>query len=97
MILEKRENHPGFFYSTSAGGAQAETGRGMPGSALVESDDYVLIHGNGLRPAGDEAAIRAIRAMPAWQANPKPIRLGLRPSGSGRTDFSPLESSIVTI
>ena len=32
-----------------------------------------MIHGNGLRPAGVEAAIVAIRAMPAWQANPKPI------------------------
>ena len=32
-----------------------------------------MIHGNGLRPAGVEAAIRAIRAMPAWQADPKPI------------------------
>jgi hypothetical protein len=26
-----------------------------------------------LRPAGVEAAIKAIRAMPAWQAAPKPI------------------------
>ena len=33
----------------------------------------MLIHGNGLRPAGVEAAIKAIRAMPAWQAKPKPI------------------------
>ena len=45
----------------------------MPSPALVEADDYVLIHGNGLRPDGVEAAIKAIRAMPAWQANPKPI------------------------
>ena len=39
MILEKRENHPGIFYSTSVGGAQAETGFGMPGSALIEAAD----------------------------------------------------------
>jgi hypothetical protein len=64
MIVELREKHPGFLYSTS-GGAQADTGRGMPSPALVEADDYVLIHGNGLRPAGVEAAIKAIRAMPA--------------------------------
>ena len=31
------------------------------------------LDGNGLRPAGVEAAIKAIRAMPAWQATPKPI------------------------
>ena len=73
MIVALREKHPGFLYSTSGGGAQAETGRGMPSPSLVEADDYVLIHGNGLRPDGVEAAIQAIRAMPAWQANPKPI------------------------
>jgi hypothetical protein len=73
MIAKLRVKHPGFLYSTSGGGAQAETGRGMPSPALVEADDYVLIHGNGLRPAGVEAAIKAIRAMPAWQASPKPI------------------------
>ena len=75
MIVKLREDHPGFLYSTSGGGAQAETGRGMPSPALVEADDYVLSHGNGLRPAGVEAAIAAIRAMPAWQANPKPIAI----------------------
>jgi hypothetical protein len=73
MILRLRQEHPGFLYSTSGGGAQAETGRGMPSPALVEADDYVLIHGNGLRPAGLEAAIRAIRAMPVYLAHPKPI------------------------
>jgi hypothetical protein len=61
--------------STSGGGAQADTGRGMRSPALVEADDFVLIHGNGLRPAGVEAAIVAIRAMPAWQAHPKPIAI----------------------
>jgi hypothetical protein len=73
MIVALRKDHPSFLYSTSGGGAQADTGRGLPSPALAEADDYVLIHGNGLRPAGVEAAIQAIRAMPAWQANPKPI------------------------
>jgi hypothetical protein len=73
MIVALREQHPEFLYSTSGGGAKADTGRGMPSPALVEADDFVLIHGNGLRPAGVEAAIQAIRAMPAYQANPKPI------------------------
>ena len=45
----------------------------MPSPALIEANDYVLIHGNGLRPPQVEAAIKAVRAMPAWQANPKPI------------------------
>ena len=45
----------------------------MPSPALIEANDYVLIHGNGLRPSQVEAAIKAVCAMPAWQANPKPI------------------------
>jgi hypothetical protein len=39
MIVALRKGHPGFLYSTSGGGAQAETGRGMPSPALVETDD----------------------------------------------------------
>jgi len=35
MIVALREKHPDFLYSTSGGGAQAETGRGMPSPALV--------------------------------------------------------------
>ena len=73
MIVALREKHPDFLYSTSGGGADVKRNRGMPSPALVEADDYVLIHGNGLRPPQVEAAIVAIRAMPAWQANPKPM------------------------
>ena len=39
MIVALREKHPGFLYSTSGGGAQADTGRSMPSPALVEADD----------------------------------------------------------
>jgi hypothetical protein len=73
MIVALREKRPGFLYSTSGGGAQVETGRGMPTPALVEAADYVLIHGNGTRPPQLGAAIRAIQAMPVYQQNPKPI------------------------
>ena len=39
MIVALRQKHPGFLYSTSGGGANAKTGRGMPSPALVEADD----------------------------------------------------------
>jgi hypothetical protein len=39
MIVKLREKHPGFLYSTSSGGARADTWRGMPSPALVEADD----------------------------------------------------------
>jgi len=54
MNVALRAKHPGFPYSTSGGGAQAETGRRMPSPALIETDDYTLIYGNGPRPAGEE-------------------------------------------
>ena len=62
MIVALREKHPGFLCSTSGGGAQTETGSSMPSPALVEADDYVLSHGNGLRSAGVEVVIKASRA-----------------------------------
>ena len=73
MIAELRRAHPGFLYSTSGGGARVETGRGMPSASLVEAADFVLLHGNGTRPAQLEAAIIAVQAMPEYRRNPKPI------------------------
>lgn len=73
MINGLRADHPGFLYSTSGGGAEVDTGRGMPPPSLVSADDFVLLHGNGLRPPQLAAAIQAVCAMPAFQENPKPI------------------------
>jgi hypothetical protein len=73
MIERLRAAHPSLLYSTSGGGVNVKTGGGMPSAALVESADFLLPHGNGTRPPQLEAAIRAIRAMPEYQRNPKPI------------------------
>jgi hypothetical protein len=73
MIDTLRAAHPSLLYSTSGGGANAEIGRGMPTAALVRTADFVLLHGNGTRPPQLAAAIQAVRAMPAYQKNPKPI------------------------
>ncbi len=73
MIARIRAAHPDFLYSTSGGGVQADTGRGMPSPQLVETADFVLLHGNGTRPPQLEAAIQAVQAMPEYQRNPKPI------------------------
>ena len=73
MIARLRANHPGLLYSTSGGGANVETGSGMPSAAAVREADYVLLHGNGTRPPELAAAIQAVRAMPAYQEDPKPI------------------------
>jgi hypothetical protein len=73
MIDKLRAVHPGLLYSTSGGGVNVETGSGMPSPSLIETADYVLIHGNGTRPAQLAAAIQAIRAMPVYKRNPKPI------------------------
>jgi hypothetical protein len=73
MIARLRADHPTLLYSTSGGGAKVETGSGMPSPAAVAEADYVLLHGNGTRPPQLAAAIQAVRAMPAYQAAPKPI------------------------
>ena len=73
MIERLRADHPGFLYSTSGGGANAETGRGMPSGALVETSDFVLPHGNGTRAPQLEAVLQAIQAMPEYRRDPKPI------------------------
>jgi hypothetical protein len=73
MGAKLREAHPGLLYSTSGGGVNAESWRGMPSPEMVETFDYVLIHGNGTRPPQLEAAIHALYDMPAYQAAPKPV------------------------
>jgi hypothetical protein len=73
MIDALRKEYPEFLYSTSLVGANPETGRGMPPPSLVEAADFVLLHGNGTRPAQLTAAIEAVRAMPAYGRCPKPV------------------------
>ncbi len=75
LIRELRAEHPGFLYSCSLGGANPGRGHGMPPASLVEASDWVLLHGNGARAATLQAAIRAVRAMAAHQASPKPIMI----------------------
>jgi len=45
----------------------------MPTNDLVAVSDYVLLHGNGTRPEQLEAAIRAVRALPAYRQRPVPV------------------------
>ncbi len=73
VLFRLKSAHPAFLYSTSQGGVDVATGRGMPPPALVEGADFVLMHGNGTRAQELEAAIKAVQAMPAFQRDPKPI------------------------
>jgi len=73
MVNGLRERYPEFLYSTSLVGVNVDTGNGMPPPSLVEAVDFVLLHGNGTRPAQLTAAIKAVQAMPAYQRFPKPI------------------------
>jgi hypothetical protein len=73
MIESLRAAYPEFLYSTSLVGANVEKGSGMPPASLVEASDYVFLHGNGTRAPQLLAAINAVKAMPAYQARPKPI------------------------
>ena len=73
MIDELREAHPEFLYSTSHMASNVHPDKGFPPDSLMESSDFVLLHGNGTRPPRLGAAIRDVQAMPVYMANPKPI------------------------
>lgn len=73
MVDRLRAAHPGFLYSTSQVGANAETGKGLPPPALVEAVDFVTLHGNGTRAPQLAAAIEAVLALPAYRRRPKPL------------------------
>jgi len=73
MVRSLKEVHPEMLISTSGGGAEVSTGRGMPSGDLVAASDYVLLHGNGTRPPALEAAIRAVREYPEYVRAPKPV------------------------
>jgi len=73
MVSALRDEYPGMYVSTSGAGVKLSTGQGMPPGSLVQAVDYVLIHGNGTRPPELAQAIQAVRAMPEYMANSKPI------------------------
>ena len=73
MIEKLRAAHPTLLYSTSHMAFNVRPAQGQPPARLIETVDYVLLHGNGTRPPQLEAALQALQAMPAFQQNPKPI------------------------
>lgn len=73
MLSTLKAEFPELLFSTSGGGAEVATGRGMPPASLVRAADYVLLHGNGLRPPELAAAIDVVQGMDAYRLAPKPI------------------------
>ena len=73
MISKLRKEHPEILYSTSHMASHVNPSKGVPPDSLIESVDFVLLHGNGTRPPRLETAIRDVQAMPVYMENPKPI------------------------
>ncbi|UCC61574.1 MAG: hypothetical protein JSV36_12275 [Anaerolineae bacterium] len=73
MVNELRQAHPGLLYSTSHMAFSVDPAKDSPPASLIETVDFVLLHGNSTRPPQLEAAIKALQAMPAYQQDPKPI------------------------
>ncbi|MBA3884191.1 MAG: hypothetical protein H0X67_00480 [Acidobacteria bacterium] len=48
-------------------------GGSIPSSDLVSASDYILLHGNGRSASTVSAMVDQVRALSAYQANPKPI------------------------
>lgn len=73
VIEEMRGRYPGLLFSTSQWSLNPALTRGLPTAALVEAVDYVLLHGNECDPEALERAIHAVRSMPAFARDPKPL------------------------
>jgi hypothetical protein len=68
FIADMRRSFPGFLFSTSIIGHQL-----VPPEPLIEVSDYILIHGNGMRPEEMGPNVSQIRDTAAYKAQPKPI------------------------
>jgi hypothetical protein len=88
MVSHFKNRYPEFPITTSLVGMNPETGQGMPTPALVEASDYLLIHGNGARPASLQLAFDTIRAMPEFRANPKPLMINEDSTGIPNLEIS---------
>ena len=71
MIDELREAHPRLLYSTSHMASNVDPDKGSPPDSLIESVDFVLLHGNGTRPPRLGKAIRDVQEMPVYMENVK--------------------------
>ncbi len=86
MIDRLRGEFPGFLYSTSQGGLDVERGRELPTPALIKAVDFLMPHGNGNTAERLARGLDAILAMPAYQANPKPILINEDSTGVANLD-----------
>jgi hypothetical protein len=73
LIRRLRSLHPGFLYTISHCGPNPDTGRGIPVPGLIAAEDVVCIHGNGVKEDRLARTIDAVKAIPAYRENPKPI------------------------
>lgn len=64
--LSQEHGQPLLTGSSCLGGRQ-------PSAEIVKAADFILLHGNGQQPEGITELIAKVRAMPEYQANPKPI------------------------
>lgn len=65
--LIERVSDRGLLASTSSSGGK------VPDDSIMETADYILVHGNGRTPEELDRLIEKIRANPAWQEWPRPI------------------------
>jgi len=88
LVARLKESHPEFLISLSQGGMNAARNHALPSPALLQADDYVLLHGNGNRAHGLEAGLRQVLAMPELEANPKPVVINEDSTGIPNLDVA---------
>ena len=88
LVDRLRALHPEFIYTVSHCGANPDTGRGIPTPELIQAEDIICIHGNGCKEDRLARAIEAVKAIPAYQDNPKPILINEDSPGVPNLDVS---------
>ncbi len=88
FITRLRKEFPGYLMSTSFGGIDLDSNEGMPEPALIEAVDFLMPHGNLATADVLDRSLQAIRTMPAWIANPKPILINEDSVGIPNMDVS---------
>ena len=88
MIRHFKERFPEFLISTSyVVGWQLKEGKEIPDD-FIRACDFIMPHGNGLRPDKLGPALDALKQRPAFQQEPKPVIINEDSSGIPNLDCS---------
>jgi hypothetical protein len=88
MLDHFKNRYPEFLISTSyVAGYQLKHGKEIPAD-FIRACDFIMPHGNGLRPDKLGPALDALKASPAFRQAPKPVLINEDSTGIPNLDAS---------